>query len=464
MVTALFWCIQPVTSAISSEKSTEKTPLLKKVTTLFPGVRPVTSPKKDALLIKDARSLKGIWEAQYTFGKTTALQRAEIPRLWLPEQKEFETKEEYQQRVDIVKQIYRHNKLAKVKEQEKRAEEFSNQIFSLVFTTGGTIPDFVQGTVYDSKRNLLVSKATSYTPADKIEGYTRESERLNLRFKLGKYNLEEKKFPIIFVSPDGDSPSKKFNPKKREFEYYSREEPIEDEIYKWIIRFNELPTYIPLELKQARRVRQNEDSLSLAIYFKSTQATKEAGNKYILAAKFTSVSLETGKQVCYASESGKWETAKFTPETSSWNEAGWDIEPKYVDADPIDGINDPGSPSNPWIIKPKDPSYGPTYEVCTKYFYGSSYLNRRRQYNRTPPLPHHLNYILNSPRYLMHVGEALAQPFFKLGWSWSTPTYGRVLRAAEYPVASYPFSMQVLSAPGNTGNPYIVKEVLTAED
>ena len=426
-------------------------------TSLFSGIRPVAAPEGmdiNALLVEDIQSLKGIWYAQHTFQETTATQRAGISELWLPERKEFESEEKYNERINIMKQLYNEKKVARIHEQEKRKGEFADVVFGLTFRSTDTRSNFAQGITCDSEKSVLINRATYYLPGDNIDSYTRETEILNLRFRLGEYNLEENKFPLVFLSGGGDSPRDKFNPQKLEFEYYSRTCPIEGEIYRWIIRFGELPTYIPAELQQAKQIRKNEDDLSLALYFKPTQAVKEEG-RYVLEADFTFVVLEKNAQVYYASESGKWKNTEFAQETFSWNEAGWTVEPKYVDADPIDGVNDPGSPSNPWIVKPKDPSYGPTYEVSTKYLVGNMYPNRRRKYHRVLPVPHYVNYVLNFPCYLVYATESMLEPLPKARRFY--------FRSAEWPVPGYPASMQVLFAPGNPGNPYVVKEVATPE-
>ena len=133
----------------------------------------------EKITITDAKQLKGIWEALYTYQQTPRQKR--IDTFWLPllEKREFESENEYQERVDGVKVVYERRVEKNLKKEIRNEQKFKNTVFVLKFTH---IP---YTSIQDSMRKYL-SKANESVQKPFAEEYYENKEKLTvLRKKIG---------------------------------------------------------------------------------------------------------------------------------------------------------------------------------------------------------------------------------------------------------------------------------------
>lgn len=271
-----------------------------------------------------------------------------------------------------------------------------------------------------------------------------------LTFSLNRYDMEKKRFPVIFPLSRISPAEKEWEYSRRiftEWEHYTETYRVssEEKEERWLIRFDELPTYIPLPPERAKKLREHEEDLVLEVLFKPQSASREISEGYVnytLEVEFISAELKDGGELIYAGTRGQWKDEHFVSLPLKKDKAGWMIQPKFPDEDPLDGVNDPGSPSNPWIIKPQDPEYGPTYEVSTKYFYSGDFTSRKDRYYGTLPAKLAIS-LIPTVAYLRGC------PFFTDRWAYGVTALG--LYYGNFSGAFF--------APGQPSNPYIIRKV-----
>lgn len=389
--------------------------------------------EEEIINITDAKQLKGIWEALYIYQQIPKQKRIDTFRPPLPKKEEFESNNKYQERVEDIKMVYEKRVEENLKREIKNEQEFKNKVFTLKVTytpytsiqdsmkkylskTNEGIQEPLAEEYYEHKEKTTVLRkkigtsgedttgATAYLGIPlasppfsewKIEenNYSLEEKRAYFTFSLGEYNMEKERFPIIF-------PLSQFTTEEKEWKYYIKKfsegehyaetfkKPNTETTEQWLIKFDELPTYLPLPLGKAETVRKNEKDLILEFLFRPVSATKKIGPRYThytLGIELISATFKDGEEVVYTGKSGEWKDQEFVALLPEIDEAGWTMQPKHFDNDPLDGVNDPGSPSNPWIVKPSDPKYGPTYEVSSKYDYGNYFSSRRDHYYGSLP-------------------------------------------------------------------------------
>ena len=128
-----------------------------------------------------------------------------------------------------------------------------------------------------------------------------------LTFSLDRYKMEEERFPVIF-------PLSQFTKGEKEWVYYTKtlnEWEHYTETFKksnvettrqWLIKFDELPTYISLPLDKAKTVRKNEDDLILELKFQPVSAERKVISEttyYVLEVKLISAILKDSDEIIY---------------------------------------------------------------------------------------------------------------------------------------------------------------------
>jgi hypothetical protein len=105
--------------------------------------------KTEKTTVTDARQLKGIWEALYTYQETARQERINTHIPPLPKRKEFESGQEYKNRINNIKGIYTRRVEKNLKREISNEQEFKNTVFTLRFTYNPYI------TTQDSMRQYL---------------------------------------------------------------------------------------------------------------------------------------------------------------------------------------------------------------------------------------------------------------------------------------------------------------------
>ncbi len=88
----------------------------------------------EKITITDAKQLKGIWEAFYLYQETPRQERINTFRPPLPENKEFESRNDYQERVNGIKGVYERRVEESLKREINNEQKFKNAVFALKFT------------------------------------------------------------------------------------------------------------------------------------------------------------------------------------------------------------------------------------------------------------------------------------------------------------------------------------------
>lgn len=296
----------------------------------------------------------------------------------------------------------------------------------------------------------IFARPSLYNYKIEEKNFTFSKRAIKLTFSLQEYDIEQKRFPISFPFSEAEQGEKQweyYTGKRTEWEHYSRSfrRVRSERVEKWTIKFDRLPTYIPFPVNRAKEVGESERDLALEVVFQPVRATKEVtldGTYYNLEVELRTVALKDAEELLYAGKGEVWKDEEFAKLPPKTDRAGWTIKPKYFDDDPVDGINDPGSPSNPWIVKPQDPKYGSTYEVSTKYFYGWDFASRKGHYYKILPGKVALS-LIPAVAYLR--GSFL----FSDRWAYGVTALGLY----------YTNFWGEFSAPGQPANPYIIRKV-----
>ncbi len=308
----------------------------------------------DRITITDAKQLKGIWEAFYTYQEIPRQERIKTYIPPLPDIEEFESKEEHQKRVNDIKGVYERRIEGNIKNDINNEQKFKNTVFKIEFLYTPDDNDINKGLniaksykhieetkvqrttlstkyvkipvawlqefqntmmlfetrfVHDALSSPVPSTVPPFVQEWKIEenNLRIEEDIACLNFSLDKYDIEKKNFPLIF-------PPSQFPQGEKEWFYYIRklnfgdyymemfEKSDFEKTEQWLIKFDNMPTSIPFSLNKAKMVRENYKNLILELEFQPTFAEKKVNSNttyYTLQAKMVSATLKDGSKTIY---------------------------------------------------------------------------------------------------------------------------------------------------------------------
>ncbi len=130
----------------------------------------------------------------------------------------------------------------------------------------------------------------------------------HLNFSLDKYDMEKKKFLVMFSPsqfPEGEKDWVYYIRKLNYGDYYMEMFGNSDveKVEQWLIKFDKVPTYINLPLDKAKTVRKNEANLVLELEFQPISAEKKINSDttyYVLEVKLISATLKDIREKIYA--------------------------------------------------------------------------------------------------------------------------------------------------------------------
>lgn len=128
-----------------------------------------------------------------------------------------------------------------------------------------------------------------------------------LTFTLGRYDMNEARFPVIFPLSQFTDTNKEwlyYTKTLNEWEHYTEtfKQSSAEQEEQWVIKFDHIPTHIPFTLEQAKKIRENDDDLVMELTFQPTSAKKfvsENKTNYILGVKLISATLKDIEEPLY---------------------------------------------------------------------------------------------------------------------------------------------------------------------
>ena len=126
-------------------------------------------------------------------------------------------------------------------------------------------------------------------------------------FSLDKYDMEKERFPVIFPLSQftqGEEEWVYYTKMLSEWEHYTKtfKKSNAETTEQWLIKFDKVPTYIPLSLDKAKMVRKNENDLILELEFQPIRAEKNVSldnTRYTLGVKIISAKLKDAGETIY---------------------------------------------------------------------------------------------------------------------------------------------------------------------
>ena len=119
----------------------------------------------DRIIITDAKQLKGIWEALNIYQETSRQERINTYISPLPDSKEFESKDEHQERVNNIKKIYERRVEEGFKKEIRNEQRLKSMVFRLKFSY---TPYDINQTPYRHEEERKVERRTLSTKYIKI--------------------------------------------------------------------------------------------------------------------------------------------------------------------------------------------------------------------------------------------------------------------------------------------------------
>ena len=299
----------------------------------------------DTITITDAKQLKGLWEALYIYQETPRQERINTYIPPMPNSEEFESKYAHQEQVNKIKKIYERRVEESLKKEIANEQRFKNMVFKLKLSyndmdsasykneetmkvdrkTLSTKYFKIPGAWFQEFQNIMLlfetrfihnalslpipSTVPPFVTEWRIEEYDllMQEDIACLNFSLDKYDMEGKRFPIIFPSsqfPQGENEWVYYTNKLYDLEPYTEifKKSDADKIEQWLIKFDELPTYVSFPIDKAKTVRKNKDGLILELEFQPIHVEKKINSNttyYTLEVKLLSAVLKNSNKVIY---------------------------------------------------------------------------------------------------------------------------------------------------------------------
>lgn len=310
----------------------------------------------EPITITDAKQLKGVWEAFYLCQEIPRQERVRTYVPPFPQKEEFESKQDYQRRIDRIKNVYERRVEEKIKMEINNERNLKNMVFKINFLytpkydPSNVTPTSKMEKPYRHKEETKVQRTTftsKYfktpiacmqeihdsmlylelgfihhlltipvppTIASTIGQWKIEENNLRIQensayfnFSLGRYDMENEKFSIVF-------PFSQFPKNEKDWVYYIRklnfgdyymemfEKSDMEKTEEWSIKFNTLPSCIPFSLNKAKLLREKEQNLTLELEFQPLYAEQQSNlntTYNTLHVDLISATLKDGNNVLY---------------------------------------------------------------------------------------------------------------------------------------------------------------------
>ena len=119
--------------------------------------------------------------------------------------------------------------------------------------------------------------------------------------------MEEEKFPVIFLLSQltqGEKEWLYYTKTLTNWKHYTEtfKQSSAEETEQWLIKFDELPTYIPFPLDKAKMARKNEEDLTIELDFQPVRVEKKVNpdiTHYTLEVKLITTKLKDVDEILY---------------------------------------------------------------------------------------------------------------------------------------------------------------------